>query len=52
MSNLKSFYHKTSRKVLDNMKGPNLTIGIEEGEDSQLKGPDSIFNIINKRKFP
>jgi hypothetical protein len=29
------------------MKRPNLKIiGIEEGEESQLKGPENIFNKI------
>jgi hypothetical protein len=34
------------------MKRPNLKIiGIEENEDSQLKGPENVFNkIIEKKK--
>jgi hypothetical protein len=35
------------------MRRPNLRIiGIEESEDSQLKGPVSIFNKIIEEKFP
>ena len=35
------------------MKRPNLKIiGIEEGEESQLKGPENIFNKIIKENFP
>jgi hypothetical protein len=36
----------------DMMKRPNLKIiGIESGADSQLKGPESIFRINQRRKF-
>ena len=35
------------------MKRPNLKIiGIEEGEESQLKGPEYIFNKIIEENFP
>jgi hypothetical protein len=35
------------------MKRPNLRIiGIEESEDSQLKGPINIFNKIIEENFP
>ena len=35
------------------MKKPNLRIiGIEKGEDSQLKGPVNIFNKIIEEIFP
>ena len=35
------------------MKRPNLKIiGIEEGEESQLKGPENIFNKITEELFP
>ena len=35
------------------MKRPNLKIiGIEEGEESQLKGPENIFNKIIEENFP
>ena len=35
------------------MRKPNLRIiGIEESEDSKLKGPVNIFNKIIKENFP
>ena len=35
------------------MKRPNLKIiGIEEGEESQLKGPENIFNKTIEENFP
>ena len=35
------------------MKRPNLRIiGINEGEDLQLKGTENIFNKIIEEKFP
>ena len=35
------------------MKRPKLKIiGIEEGEESQLKGPENIFNKIIEENFP
>ena len=35
------------------MKRPNLRIiGIEEGEESQLKGPENIFNKTIEENFP
>jgi hypothetical protein len=35
------------------MRRPNLRIiGIEESEDSQLKGPINIFNKIIEENFP
>ena len=35
------------------MKRPNLRIiGIEENEDSQLKGPENVFNKIIEENFP
>ena len=37
----------------DTMKRPNLmTIGIEESEDFQLKGPVNIFSKIIEENFP
>jgi len=37
----------------DKMKGPNLRlIGIEQSEDSQIKGPVNIFNKIVEENFP
>jgi hypothetical protein len=35
------------------MRRPNLRIiGIEDSEDSQLKGPVNIFNKITEENFP
>ena len=35
------------------MKTPTLKItGIEEGEESQVQGPESIFNKILEENFP
>ena len=35
------------------MKRPSLKLsGIEEGEESQLKGPENIFNKIIEENFP
>jgi hypothetical protein len=35
------------------MKRQNLTIiGIEENKDSQLKGPENVFNKIIEENFP
>jgi hypothetical protein len=35
------------------MKRPNLRIiRIEEDEDSQLKGPENVFNKITEENFP
>jgi hypothetical protein len=40
------------QEIWDTMKRPNLRIiGIEE-EDSQLKGPENIFNKIKEENFP
>ena len=41
------------QEIQETMKRPNLKIiGIEEGEESQLKGPESIFNKIIEENFP
>jgi len=41
------------KKIQDTKKRPNLRrIGIEESEDSQLKGPVNIFNQIIEENFP
>jgi hypothetical protein len=52
MQNTKSSYPKTSRKCRT-MSRPNLRIiGIEESEDSKLKGPVNIFHKIREENFP
>jgi uncharacterized coiled-coil protein SlyX len=41
------------QKIQDTIRRPNIRIiGIEESEDSQLKGPVNIFNKILKENFP
>ena len=41
------------QETWDTMKRPNLRIiRIEEGEDSQLKGPEIILNKIIEELFP
>jgi hypothetical protein len=41
------------QEIQDIMRRPNLRIiGIEESEDSQLKGPVNIFNKIIEENFP
>lgn len=47
------FYLKISwhniQEILDTMKSPNLRlIGIEEGEEIHIKGPERLENIFNK----
>jgi prefoldin subunit 5 len=41
------------QEIQDTMRRPNLRIiGIEESQDSQLKGPVNIFNKIIEENFP
>ncbi|KAL6079788.1 hypothetical protein STEG23_023429 [Scotinomys teguina] len=41
------------QEIWDTMKGPNIRIiGIEEGEEYQLKGTENIFNKIIEENFP
>ena len=41
------------QEIQDTMRRPNLRIiGIEESENSQLKGPVNIFNKIVEENFP
>jgi hypothetical protein len=41
------------QEIWDIMKRPNPRItGIEEEKDSQLKGPENIFNKIIEKKIP
>ena len=49
----KKFQLQNVQEIHETMKRPNLKIiGIEEGEESQLKGPENIFNKIIKENFP
>jgi hypothetical protein len=41
------------QEIQDTMRRPNLRVkGIEESEESQLKGPVNIFNKIIEENFP
>jgi hypothetical protein len=41
------------QEIQDTMRRPNLRVkGIEESDDSQLKGPVNIFNKIIEENFP
>ena len=41
------------QEIWDTIKKPNLRIiGIEEGEELQIKGPENIFNKIIEENFP
>jgi hypothetical protein len=41
------------QEIQDKMRRPNLRIiGVDENEDSQLKGPANIFNRIIEENFP
>jgi hypothetical protein len=41
------------QEIQGTMKRPSLKIiGIEESKDSQLKGPENIFNKIVEENFP
>jgi hypothetical protein len=52
-ANCKKLLTQNIQEIEDTMRRPNLRIiGIEESEDSQLKGPVSIFNKIIEEKFP
>jgi hypothetical protein len=42
---------QNNQEIWDIMKRPNLRlIGIEEGEESRLKGPENIFNKSHRRQ--
>jgi hypothetical protein len=46
------FLTKNIQEIQDTMRRPNLRIiGIEENEDSQIKGPENIFNKIREENF-
>jgi hypothetical protein len=49
----KKLLTRNTQEIQDIMRRPNLRIiGIEESEDSQLKGPVNIFNKIIEENFP
>jgi hypothetical protein len=48
----KKFLTQNIQEMWDTMKRPNLRIiGIEEGEHSQFKGPEYIFNKVIEKIF-
>jgi hypothetical protein len=49
----KKILTKNIQEIQDKMRRPNLwLIGVDENEDSQLKGPANIFNKIIEENFP
>ena len=49
----KKLLTQNTQEIQDKMRRTNLSItGIEESEDSQLKGPVNIFNKIIEENFP
>jgi hypothetical protein len=49
----KNLLTQNIQEILDTMRRPNLRIiVIKESEDSQLKGPENIFNQIIEENFP
>ena len=49
----KKLLTQSIQEIQDIMKRPNLRIiRIEENNDSQLKGPENIFNKIIEENFP
>ena len=53
MQKCKKLLTPNIQEIQDTMRRPNLRIiGIEESEDSQLKGSVNIFNKIIKENFP
>ena len=53
MPNLKYFLTQNIQEIWNTMKRSNLRIiGIEEGNDSQIKGPENTFNKIIEENLP
>ena len=49
----KKLLTQSIQEIQDTMKRPNLRIiRIEENKDSQLKGPENVFNKIIEENFP
>ena len=47
------FSAQNIQEIWDTIKKPNLRIiGIEEGKELQIKGPENIFNKIIEENFP
>ena len=52
-SKCKKLLTLTIQEIQNTMKRPNLRmIGIKENENSQLKGPENVFNKIIEENFP
>ena len=48
-----NFSSQNIQEIWDTIKKPNLRIiGIEEGEELQIEGPENIFNKIIEENFP
>ena len=53
ISKSNKFSSQNIQEIWDTIKKPNLRIiGIEEGEELQIKGPENIFNKIIEENFP
>ena len=50
--NSENFLTQNVQEIWASIKRPISTIGIEEGEESHLKGTENIFNKIIEEKFP
>lgn len=51
--NAKKFLTQNTQGVWNAMRRPNLRIiGMDEGEDSQVEGPENIFNEIVEENSP
>jgi hypothetical protein len=49
----KKFLTQNNQEIQDTLKRSNLRmIGIEEGEESQLRGPENTNNKITEENFP
>jgi methyl-accepting chemotaxis protein len=49
----KKLLTQSIQEIQNTMKRPNLRmIGIKENENSQLKGPENVFNKNHRRKLP
>ena len=53
MKKCKRLLTQNFQEIQDTLRRPNLWImGIEESEDSKIKGPVNIFNKITEENFP
>jgi hypothetical protein len=50
---MQKLLNQNVQEIQNTIRRPNLRItGIEESEDSQIKGPVNIFNKIIEQNFP